>query len=179
MIRMRTHSDCIAIVLREFFDTNKDGEFIHKRVFMEIEKTNAKSSKARESAKARWDKVSSNANALRTESEGNATQDPLHTTQDPPPKKKGFQPPSQKEVENYCFEKNYSIDAESFICFYESKGWMVGKNKMKNWKAALTNWQKRGNQNGKDQNDNRSRAKKFSDKCDEIAARAIANGEAV
>jgi len=63
-------------------------------------------------------------------------------------KTKGFQPPSQKEVEQYCFEKSYSIDAEAFICFYESKGWMVGKNKMKNWKAALTNWQKRGNNNG-------------------------------
>jgi len=171
MIRLRAHSDCIAIVLREFFDTNKDGEFIHKRVFMEIEKTNAKSSKARESAKARWDKVSSNANALQTESESNATQDPLHTTQDPLPKKKGFQPPSQKEVENYCFEKTYSIDAEAFICFYESKGWMVGKNKMKNWKAALTNWQKRGNNNG--QKITTSRAKQHQDKLKEIAERDI------
>ena len=96
----------------------------------------------------------------------------------------GFQPPSQKEVEQYCLEKSYSIDAESFICFYESKGWMVGKNKMKNWKAALTNWQKRGNGNGSERQgqnngfDQRSRAKKVSDELDEIARKAAARGEA-
>ena len=171
IIRMRTHSDCIANVLREFFTINKDGDFIHKRVFLEIEKANAKSSKARESAKARWDNVSSNANALRTECEGNATQDTLPNTHNPIPKVKGFAPPSQKEVEQYCFEKSYSLDAESFICFYESKGWMVGKNKMKNWKAALTNWQKRGNNNG--QKSTTSRAKTHQDKLREIAERDI------
>ena len=83
MIRMRTHSDCIAVVLREFFTKTSDGEYIHKRVFLEIEKANAKSTKARKSAKARWDKVSSNANALQSDSEGNATQDTLPNTQDP------------------------------------------------------------------------------------------------
>ena len=84
-IRMRTHSECIANVLREFFTVNKDGEFIHKRVFLEIDRANAKSTKARNSAKARWDKVSSSANALRTDSECNATQDTRHITQDPLP----------------------------------------------------------------------------------------------
>lgn len=86
-------------------------------------------------------------------------------------KTSGFQPPSQKEVEQYCIEKTYSIDAESFICFYESKGWMVGKNKMKNWKASLTNWQKRGNNNG--QQTTTSRAKQHQDKLREIAERDI------
>ena len=82
LIRMRTHSDCIASVLREFFTTDKDGNYINKRVFMEISKVNEKSSKARESAKARWAKASSDANALQTECEGNATQDTRHKTQD-------------------------------------------------------------------------------------------------
>ena len=179
MVRMRTHTECIAVVLREFFTVNSGGEFIHKRVFLEIEKANKKSSKARESAKARWDKVSSDANALRTESESNATQDTLPNTQDTLPKKKGvnkFTPPSANEVHSYCLEKSInSIDSESFVDFYESKGWMVGKNKMKDWKAAVRNWSKRNgsNNNGQNQQDNRSRAKRVSDKLDEIARKDI------
>ena len=87
LIRMRTHSESIAIVLREFFSESETGEFIHKRVFLEIEKANSKSSKARESANARWNKLK-NANALQTESDRNATQDTRHKTQDTKPKKK-------------------------------------------------------------------------------------------
>jgi hypothetical protein len=35
------------------------------------------------------------------------------------------------------------VDAESFVAFYESKDWMIGKNKMKNWKSAIVTWEKR------------------------------------
>ena len=55
---------------------------------------------------------------------------------------KGFKPPTHIELQEYCKEKNYTIDADRFINFYESKGWMVGKNKMKSWKAAASNWAK-------------------------------------
>jgi predicted phage replisome organizer len=55
-----------------------------------------------------------------------------------------FVPPSLQEVQSYCQERNNGIDAEAFIAFYESKGWMVGKNKMKNWKSAVVTWEKRG-----------------------------------
>lgn len=54
-----------------------------------------------------------------------------------------FAPPSLQEVEKYINEKGYSIDAEAFIAFYESKGWYIGKNKMKSWKYAITTWEKR------------------------------------
>lgn len=53
---------------------------------------------------------------------------------------KRFTPPSQDEVRAYCQEKGYAVDAERFVDFYESKGWYVGKNKMKDWKAAVRNW---------------------------------------
>lgn len=56
------------------------------------------------------------------------------------PKRKRFVPPSLEEVESYVFEKNYNVDAERFVDFYTAKGWMVGKNKMKDWKAAVRNW---------------------------------------
>ena len=56
---------------------------------------------------------------------------------------RGFQPPSLEEVQAYCKERNNHVDAERFIDFYESKGWMVGKNKMKNWKACVRTWEQR------------------------------------
>ena len=51
-----------------------------------------------------------------------------------------FTPPSVDEVHEYAYGSGYSIDADKFIDFYESKGWMVGKNKMKDWRAAVRNW---------------------------------------
>ena len=85
-IRMRTHSDCIATVLQEFFERTADG-WIHHRANKEIEKVGDKSQKASASAKARWSKPK-DANALRTQSEGNATHNTLPITQDTEHKKK-------------------------------------------------------------------------------------------
>ena len=55
-------------------------------------------------------------------------------------KEKRFAPPTREEVAAYCAEKGYKVDADRFVDFYESKGWYVGKNKMKNWQAAVRNW---------------------------------------
>ena len=56
-------------------------------------------------------------------------------------KKNRFVPPTLEQVQDYCKEQSYSnVDAQRFIDFYESKGWFVGKNKMKDWKAAVRNW---------------------------------------
>ena len=57
-----------------------------------------------------------------------------------------FTPPTLEEVIAYCNERNNGIDPESFIDFYESKGWMVGKNKMKDWKAAIRTWERHDGQ---------------------------------
>ena len=51
-----------------------------------------------------------------------------------------FAPPTVDEVDVYAAEKGLRIDAQRFVDFYESKGWMVGKNKMKDWKAAVRGW---------------------------------------
>ena len=56
--------------------------------------------------------------------------------------KERFKKPTLEEVKEYCEERNNGIDAETFINFYESKGWMVGKNKMKDWKACVRTWEK-------------------------------------
>lgn len=54
-------------------------------------------------------------------------------------------PPTLDMVRDYCNERCNGISAESFIDFYESKGWLVGKTKMKDWQAAIRTWeQKKG-----------------------------------
>ena len=53
-----------------------------------------------------------------------------------------FVPPTVDEVKEYCLERNNEVDPEAFVSFYESKGWMIGKNKMKDWKAAVRTWEK-------------------------------------
>lgn len=65
-------------------------------------------------------------------------------------KTKRFIPPSVEEVEQYCLERSNNIDAQSFIDFYESKGWMIGKNKMKDWKAAVRTWERSRKQENKE-----------------------------
>ena len=58
-------------------------------------------------------------------------------------KTKRFTPPSVSDVKDYCETRSNTVDPESFHDFYESKGWMVGKNKMKDWKAAVRTWEKK------------------------------------
>jgi hypothetical protein len=53
---------------------------------------------------------------------------------------KKFIIPTFNDVLEYCMQNNLDVDGVKFINFYESKGWMVGKNKMKDWKAAVRNW---------------------------------------
>ena len=63
----------------------------------------------------------------------------------PPTKTKRFVKPTLDEVQAYCLERQNSVDPESFIDFYESNGWKVGKNPMKDWKAAVRTWERRDN----------------------------------
>ena len=51
-------------------------------------------------------------------------------------------PPSLEQVTAYCKERHNNVDPQTFIDFYESKGWMVGKNKMKDWKACVRTWER-------------------------------------
>jgi len=53
-----------------------------------------------------------------------------------------FTPPSVEEVADYCRERGNSVDPQTFVDFYESKGWMIGKNKMKDWKSAVRTWER-------------------------------------
>lgn len=54
-----------------------------------------------------------------------------------------FKKPTVEEIQKYCSERGNSIDAEYFYNYYESKGWLVGKTKMKDFRAAIRNWESR------------------------------------
>lgn len=58
-------------------------------------------------------------------------------------RRSGFIPPTIDEVEAYCKEKGYLVNAEAFVYHYGSKNWMVGKNKMTSWKMAVAGWNAR------------------------------------
>ncbi len=58
-------------------------------------------------------------------------------------RKKRFTPPTIEEVAQYCNERGNSVDAQRFVDFYDSNGWKVGKNPMKDWKAAVRTWEGR------------------------------------
>ena len=59
-----------------------------------------------------------------------------------------FVPPTVEEVRAYCDERKNWIDPQSFIDFYSAKGWMIGSNKMKDWRAAVRNWETRRRNDG-------------------------------
>ena len=55
---------------------------------------------------------------------------------------KRFKEPTVEEVHEYCNERKNKVCADTFIDFYESKGWMIGKGKMKDWRACVRTWEK-------------------------------------
>jgi len=63
--------------------------------------------------------------------------------------RKRFTPPTHEEIADYCNENQYPINIFTFINFYESKGWKVGKNKMEDWKAAVRGWYSRDKDSAK------------------------------
>lgn len=146
---MRTH--CIRTanekrslnnVLSDFFKL-QDGKFHNSRCDEIISSYNEKSEKARESANVRWKK---DANAMRTQSEGNANHKPLTNNHKPINKGNSFTPPSLEEITTYCVDRCNSVDPEKLLDHYEANGWYRGKAKIKDWKACVRTWEKSDNQ---------------------------------
>ena len=158
---------CVKDSLSEFF-TEENGVWIHARIEEDLEKVLSKSSSCsaagKASALARAIKKQTDSNGRSTgvkadvttnvstnsQRKGNHTDTDTDTdtkadTDTVGAKAKRFMPPSLNEAQEYFKERGcmtYSTEAQSFIDFYESKGWMIGKNKMKSWKASVRNWLK-------------------------------------
>ena len=65
------------------------------------------------------------------------------------PRAKRFIPPTVDEVRAYCQDRQNGVDPQRFVDYYSSNGWMVGKNKMKDWKAAVRTWEQKDKQYGR------------------------------
>ena len=67
------------------------------------------------------------------------------------PKKARFCKPTVEEIRGYCWERGNNVDAQKFFDYYESNGWKVGRNAMKDWKAAVRTWERNGFDNNNTQ----------------------------
>lgn len=88
-------------------------------------------------------------------------------------KREKFKPPSVEDVRAYCRERMNNVDAEAFVAFYESKGWKVGSQPMKNWKSAVVTWEKRNTKPSSNKFNNFKR----NDDNKALMAQLIANAE--
>jgi len=172
LIRLRPHKKEISTILKEFFHF-ENGAYLNKKVEQVIEKYLEKSIKAKASADSRWAKTKglSDANALRTQSEGNANHKPLTTNHKPltsskekDQKKRRFTPPSLNEaIEYFVNHESTTEQANTFYDHFKSNGWKVGgKAPMKDWNSAANNFIRRGKSNGQSNNTNNPRGHKLS-----------------
>lgn len=90
---------------------------------------------------------------------------------------KGFKKPTLDEVKAYCRERMNMVDAEKWYDYYASNGWKVGKNPMKDWKAAVRTWEKSGYNNQSKPNMPRMSLKEMKELQNEIEVQKILRGE--
>jgi hypothetical protein len=86
-----------------------------------------------------------NADETQMKRKRNADETQVNTIEEGKKEKKEisiFIEPTYNEILEYCTQRKNGIDVNKFINFYTSKGWMVGKNKMKDWKACVRSWEK-------------------------------------
>lgn len=109
-----------------------------------------RSEAGKKGANARWQNHSKNGNChlpygkKGQDKEEDKEEDKEYIPPLPPKANKGsrFAPPSVEEVAAYCKERGNSVDPNRFVDFYASKGWLVGKAQMKDWRAAVRNWER-------------------------------------
>jgi len=158
-LRMGSQSELASTILAEFFELTDKG-WVHSRC-ENILKDYRKTAKKNKLNGAKGGRPSNNAassisqdkpTGLPIESQNNPNQELITTNHKPLTKENResrFTPPTQQEAGNYFLERG-STDAinesDKFLDFYTSKNWMVGKNKMKDWQAAIRNWMRKSNE---------------------------------
>jgi hypothetical protein len=101
--------------------------------------------KNRQNALKRWDDKDAigcdgiRTNANNADSVSDSVSDSVNDKRN---KEENIIPPTLGIVKEYCKERNNNVDPEKWFNFYEAKGWMIGKNKMKDWRAAVRTWEK-------------------------------------
>lgn len=142
-------------LLRSKFIENENG-FYNERLTIEVSKRNKKSTNMSNTAKEVWEKrkleKEYNCNTNVKEINTNVKENDTNVMQTVNVNKdiyiynntaeKSFLKPSVSEIKDYCLIRNNNVDSETFFDFYESKGWVVGKSKMKDWRASIRTWEK-------------------------------------
>jgi hypothetical protein len=119
--------------------------------FDETSKTNSKNAKEGwEKRRKQREESDRNATALNPQCESDAIRE--EERREEKIKVNKFIPPTADDVKAYCDLRNNNVNVNKFIDFYESKGWFVGKNKMKDWKASVRTWEKDSIESPKQQN---------------------------
>lgn len=145
---LRVDCDFILSMIDDFDLFQNDGDvFYSNSVLNRLETINAKRDKAKKSAEIRW----GYANALRTQSEGNAVKESKEKKSIDIEKDKTtrFVKPNRDDVRAYMIELNMADLSQRFVDYYESNGWRVGRNAMKDWKAAVRTWKQQNNEKTK------------------------------
>jgi hypothetical protein len=145
---LRVDCDFILSMINDFELFQNDGDvFYSKSVLNRLETINAKRDKAKKSAEIRW----GYANALRTQSDGNAVKESKEKKSIDIEKetKTRFVKPNRDDVRAYMIELDMSDLSQRFVDYYESNGWRVGKNPMKDWRACVRTWKQQNNEKPK------------------------------
>lgn len=138
----------VESVINDFDLFENDGNvFWSVRIRQTIDNTKKVSDARKAASRQRWSRKQEkpeNPESRKTASHPPAKEElSLFTQPEEQKKRTYFKPPTVEEVAAYVKEKGYSVDAEQFVAFYESKGWMIGKNKMQKWRAAVATWQRK------------------------------------
>lgn len=141
-------------------------KIMHADIDRNAEKYRQTVERNRKNVQKRWGKCDTTGMRVDTQSNTNLKPEILNSKQKPqngggmadrPPRAARFTPPTVDEVKAYCQERGNSVDPERFVDFYESKGWLVGKSKMRDWHAAVRSWERSDSQQ-KAQDKNRIRS---------------------
>jgi uncharacterized protein YdaU (DUF1376 family) len=135
-VNLRGHEDEVKAVLGDFFQETPHG-WVNHRAEKEIAHYQEKREKASNAGRA---SVQRRLNVRSTDVQLTNNQEPITINQEP--KSKRFAPPALDEVisEMTGRTQDPTHEANRFLAYYESNGWKVGRNPMKSWKAAVTNW---------------------------------------
>jgi hypothetical protein len=154
------------------FEVDSNENFFSIKQIYYLQPYIEKTQRARVAAQKRWDKVETDANAMQMHSKCNADAMQIKESKVKEIKVKeskvGFVCPELFEVQNYFEELGNLNEAEGFFNYYESNGWKVGKNPMKDWKAASRNWIKNSKNYTKNGTSTKSNFDIYNEKRNEI-----------
>ena len=133
----------------EKFAIDEDGKYYNDRLEREITKRVAYSESRRKNRTVKDKDMINTSSSYDEHMENENINRDIEDKESAERKRNIKEKPTIEEISDYCRERNKGIDAEQFFNFYEAKGWMIGKNKMKDWKAAVRTWEKTAQNNSR------------------------------